>query len=128
MILLYVCIFNMMFSGGNLSCYIFVSYILQRKEVAKSIFAEDFYILKRWILTLFVRCALVPGACHITDSSLNSGRFCIFYLWGAAQHQVLKRNIKIFHTDHSFMQYWRFLMYTFFLALDHTKLINKINQ
>lgn len=99
MILLYVCIFNMMFSGGILSCHVFVSYILQRKEVAKSSFAEDykdahgpeevqstglmqkkkdFCMLKRWILTLFVRCALVPGACHITDSSLNSGRFCIF--------------------------------------------------
>lgn len=85
---------------------------------------EDFCCLKKWILILFVGRALVTGACHITDSSWNSDRFCMLDLWEAAQHQVLRRNTKTFHVGHSFMNYWGFLMYRFFIALDHTKLIN----
>lgn len=89
---------------------------------------EDFCILRRWILTLFVGHALVTGACHSTDSSWNSGRFCMLHLWGKTLHRVLKRNPKIFHIGHSFMQYWGFLMYKFFIALDHTQLINQIKR
>lgn len=122
-----------------------VSYILQRKEVAKCSFAADdedaygpeevhstglswpsrrFLHPEKWILTLFVGCALVKGACHITDSSLNSDSFCMLDLWEATQHQVLRRNTKTFHIGHSFMQYWGFLIYRFFIALDCIKLIN----
>lgn len=72
-----------------------------------------FCILKRWILTLLVGRALMRGACHITDSSLDSGRFFMFYLWEATLRQVLSRNTKTFHICHNLMQYWGFLMYSF---------------